>query len=237
MKTIKPFTFTEYDKISDTLMYLDDSYVLKFVVVLKRKSIDKNKQDKSFHREIMYLKDGVRHYNINRDYKFYFLLSNNKDKDNYLTNSIILRPSDIMTLTYLIDNQIMRWYVGDTRIYFLDENSERLYIRKAYKDAIFPISDSSFMIFSPSIIEINTNNAEKKFVEGIKIQINTNEIEITLSKFLELVFYITKTDMVNAAMNMLNYVKTQPYGENMFNMNSGSMVESNNIRRNFFNGT
>ena len=234
MQVVKPFSFTEYDKISDTLMFLNEYYVLRFVVGLKRKN-SYNKSNRSFHRETVYIKNGERHYNILLDYKFYFLISNIKEKDDYLMNSVIIRPQDIISLSYLIDNHIMKWYMGDTRIYKM--KNERLMISGKYTNAIFPINEGSFLVFSPTVIFTDSNSAKKQYIEGIDITINDNStIELSLTKFMELAYYLTKTDMVNAAMNLINYIKSPPYGENLFDINTGTTVISTD-RRNFFNDT
>lgn len=200
--------FLEYDKISDTLMFFSPNVTLKFVVQLSR--VKDNKRF-SFHNEYGYNNKGYKAYSIKRNINCFFLID---DAENF-DNGIMIRPQDVTLLGMVMQNSILPWIMGDTRVYGISEEN-KLILRGKYKKVDFPVSDYKFISFLPIVIDYNDNTSK----EGIRMIINSsdNVVDINVNQFLEFYYYITTVDMYGAATNLLNYVKTQPYGMNMYDM-------------------
>jgi hypothetical protein len=60
-------------------------------------------------------------------------------------------------------------------------------------------------------------------------------VDYNIDKFFEFYYYIKNTDMYGAAQNMLQFVKTKPYGNNLRDMNEdGTTSISTNGLGNYF---
>lgn len=208
-----PFVFTEYDKISDVLMWFDYNYYLKLNVKLSRNDKDGNRQ--SFHTEFKTTFNNNTSYSIRRDYNvFYTIECKNKELKN---NYVILYPGDVYVLNMLIRNNIIPWFLGSTRIFGKD-NDDQLFIK--YNDIqrqYLPLTGGSFLSFYPVVFEYNNDQTKK---EGINIGINHDSIsfDTTVDKFFQFTYIMSKTDMVSAAIGMINYVKSKPYLTNFKNL-------------------
>lgn len=218
---VSPFIFTEYDKISDTLMWFGASkYKLRFCVQLNRK--DQNNGVRPFHSEFGFYNEnlGKKSVNISRDYKYFYSI----ERSNDFEGSVILRQNDAEVLRFLINNRMYPWFFGSKSIYGMDANNG-LCLKRNVKDVILPLSNNSYMGFRPIVINYENTHESKQGVE-ITINENTNSFEIDIDNFLQFTSIILHTDMVNCAMSMLNYVKTKPYHVNYF--------ESGEPKRGFF---
>ena len=203
---IQPISFIDYNKIQDNLVYFSKVYSLKFNVVLKRR--DKNGNWISNFNEYgyKYSDSNELQYVIKRNISYYYSIDS---KENY-ENGVMITVRDIEPLKMLIDNQIMPWFIGPNRIFNKVKN--KLVISGKFENAEFPISESKYLIFYPIVLDFE----DGKSIEGIRIEINTpeNYIDISVSKFMEFIYYIKNVDMYNAACNMITYVKTPPYLQN-----------------------
>ena len=202
---ISPIYFTDYNNISDTIMWFNNQYSLKFNVGLKHKNA--NGDQVSFHSEPR-ASDGSS-MNIKRNYKFFFTI---EDKEQF-TNNVLFRPSDVEMLKLVIRNNIYPWFIGDKVIFGHDKDG-KIIIKGNYNEVKFPLNDQKYIIFYPIVLEFEDHSTK----QGIRIVMNNSEnfFDISIDKFLEFAYYINNTDMVNAAMNMLTYVKTKPYGVNVY---------------------
>ena len=230
----KPILFIDYDKISDVLLWLEKSkYQLKFTVLLKKKDVNGN--PKSFHSEYSYYNSITDKNNISikRDYKYFFSFErSNGDMD----DNIILRSNDIEILKIQIKDIMYPWFFGTKNVYGIDQNNN-LCLKKPVKPFQFVISSISYISFEPIVYYYENSNDAK---QGVRIEINKpqNSFEISIDTFLQITSILLNTDMVNAAMNMLNYVKAKPYGINNYDLtqNNNTKFNKNNYTygRGFF---
>ena len=81
-------------------------------------------------------------------------------------------------------------------------------------EQILPINERSYIKFTPVVITFEDTNSYK---EGIRLELNSRDtcVDITIDKFLELVYILKNTDMINLAATMINYVKIPPYNINV----------------------
>ena len=72
--------------------------------------------------------------------------------------------------------------------------------------------------------------------EGIRMYINSDDtyVDYDINKFMEFFYYMMNTDMYNAAQNMIQYIKTQPYGTNLKDLNSKKEDDDSKKVKNFF---
>jgi hypothetical protein len=208
-------------------MYLSDKYTLNFVVRtgLKSKSGDR----KFFEFEIGY---PSQYPNINTAYSikrsmmnFYFTIEN---KDSF-DSSIMMKINDVYTLRTIINNIIMKWYFGDSRIY--DIIDDRLIINGKFNKVIFTLNEYKFLTFVPIIIEYEDGS----FKEGIRIYINSPSeyVELSIDRFIYFYSLLNPDTMYLQACCLVNYMKMEPYDQNLFAANVG--LGANPNQNNFDN--
>ena len=205
-------SFLDYDKISDTIMYFTKEIYLNFCINLTRKNNNTGRIS-HFHNEYGYNNDylGKDSRIIKRFIDAYFVINDSND----FKNNIIIRPKDIVMLRLLFNDMVLPWFIGSKRVFKLD-NIGKLVLKGKYGVAEFPLSDYKFMSFKPIVIDYEDETTK----EGIRICFNSNDnyIDINIDKFLEFYYFIQYTDIYNAAISLMNYIKTQPYGENYYDM-------------------
>lgn len=207
--------FTDFDKITDTILYLSNDVTVSICLNLNTKS--KDGKVKNFHSEYKYYSDnlGKDSYSIKRTVQPYFSINDLKD----FKNSIMLKVNDIWMLKMLLDNKVMPWFIGKTRLFFFDENN-KLQIKGKYDIQEFRLNDYNSIAFAPIVLRFEDGTDK----EGIRLFINTKErfVDITVDVFISFYYLITHTDLYNAGANMLNYVKMAPYDCGLFEMGTGS---------------
>ena len=229
---------TSFDRISDTILYFSNDVTLSICMQLNTKNKDGN--IKNFHNEYHYSSANLNKdaYSIKRDLKPYFMIN---DLKNY-KNSVILRANDIWLLKMLIDNKIMPWFIGRTRIFFFDDNKQ-LQINGKWDIQEFRINDYSFLAFAPIVVRYEDGTDK----EGIRMLLNSKDrfVDMSIDIFISFYYFIANTDLYNAGANMANYVKTMPYDIGIVDINASDSKNGyeddnwNNAKggnsRNFFN--
>lgn len=207
-----PFTFVNYDRITDNLLWLGrtgngESVYLKFVVDLVK--LDQYNNERHFHSESKFYSKKLQRnsQSITRNYNCYFVL--NAGIDNI---GCVLRPSDVQLLNMLIESNIMPWFMGETRIFGMKGDTMR--VLGDYVEQTIPLNERSYIKFIPVVITFEDTNSYK---EGIRLELNDRNtcVDLTIDKFLELVYILRNTDMINLAAAMINYVKIPPYNINV----------------------
>jgi hypothetical protein len=207
--------FTDFDKITDTILYLSNDVTVSICLNLNTKS--KDGKVKNFHSEYKYYSDnlGKDSYSIKRTVQPYFSINDLKD----FKNSIMLKVNDIWMLKILMDNKVMPWFIGKTRLFFFDENN-KLQIKGKYDIQEFRLNEYNFMAFAPIVIRFEDGTDK----EGIRLFINSKDrfVDMTIDIFISFYYLISNTDLYNAGANMLNYVKMSPYDCGLFEMGTGA---------------
>ena len=200
------FSFLNYDKITDTLMYFSKDICLNFCVKLTRKNT--NKEVVHFHSEYEYKMNGDKKYSIKRIFFPVFIINDFRD----FNNSVMIRPEDITLLQMILTNNVIPWVIGNKRIFSFD-NENKLIIKGKQSQVDFPLSDYKYISFAPIVMTYQ----DMTMKEGIRLTINNknNYVDIDINKFMEFYYYICNTDMYNAAIGLLNYVKSGPYKQNL----------------------
>lgn len=206
--------FLDYEKISDTLLYMSQDTLLKFNVLLGRRRQDGSRS--FFSREAQYKPKqydfGVSSViSVKRDMQFYFSI----DDKNDFTNSILLRPNDVVMLTMLMNNIVLPWFIGKTRIFGKSPDDGKIIIKGKWKEVPFIMSDIKYMKFYPMICQYE----DGRTLEGVRIEINdpSNGVDLNVNQFFTFYYYITKTDMYSSAIGLINYISQTTMGINRWN--------------------
>lgn len=223
---INPISFLEYGRITDQLMYFDKYTTLNFTVNMVRKS----KDDRVFynHNEYIYYNEKMNQnmISIKRNIDCAFTISNNQEGI-----FVSIRPSDMYMIQLALKNMILPWFIGGTRIFKVDNNNG-IILKGKYTPVEIPLSEYSYIKFVPIIY----NYMDESVKEGIRMYINSDDtyVDYDINKFMEFFYYMMNTDMYNAAQNMIQYIKTQPYGTNLKDLNSKKEDDDSKKVKNFF---
>ena len=207
--------FLFYDRITDTIMYLSDSIMLEFIVVLGYKKKDNTKA--FFHSEwekiSSYRLEDVSRTIRRRPKRFYYSLTVRDSFD----ASIALKPEDVYILNKTIDDKVLPWFFGNTRIFDIIE--DKLIIKGEYKPYIYPQSEYKYLTIVPVVLDMGNG----QYKEGVRMYLSSKNIfcDITIDTFLGFIFILKNTDMYNLCSSMMNYVKMAPYGINMGKATNG----------------
>jgi len=206
------FEYTDYDKITDILMYLSSEITLKFSVVLS-KAVSKTDNTRKFlHSECIY---NSKYRNVNESLSiirtmntYYFLI----DLKNDFLGSIVLRPGDVEILKMLLNQKVLPWFFGNKTAFQIRDN--KLYLGEYSGTVMFAQSDYKYLGFTPMVITYEDGRSK----QGIRVNINNQDTfaDLDIDTFMTFVNIIKCTDMYNAACNLVNYVKMPPYGINQF---------------------
>lgn len=199
--------FTEYDRITDTLLYFNDDCVLNFTVALSRKS--RTGERIFYHYESMYGSDkyGGKLRSIKRYMNFYFVIDIKSD----FNKGFIIRPQDAEMLTRLIEAKVLPWYFGNQNQVAFQIINDKLALT-SYEPVIYTqagLYDTKYLSFEPVVLSENDLD-----IRGVRMDLSTGySFTITIDKFMGF-FRLLNSDMYTAATGLLTYAKSEPYGIN-----------------------
>lgn len=206
---VSPIRFEEYDRISDTVLYLNGEVTLKFNVTLAKKDMSGGRRFFAYETEYTsrYIGTNVARA-INRNITYYWTI----DIKKRFGDGLLINNNDIYFLRYLWKNQIEPWFFSrEKRVFGIKDNM--LIMKGKYSPAVYAISETKALSFEPLVLSYEDGT----YKEGCRISINNVEsIDITVDKLVQLFQILLETDMYNAALTLINYVKAQPYGVNIF---------------------
>ena len=198
--------FSDYERATDTLLFLSDQFTLDFVVQFASK--DKYGQRTFFHFESEY---NTEKYKENGKYKsikrkmtnFYFVINNKKSFD----GAFALKPQDVFSLKTILDSIVLPWF--NTLFKIIDN---RLVIVGEYNAPIYAKNEYQFLKFEPVVLGFD----DGRYSSGIRMTVNSNEsfVDMDIDKFYGFYYILTNTDMYSAACSIAAYSKTQPYDIN-----------------------
>lgn len=199
--------FDLYDRITDKIMYLTPNLSLDFAVRLAHKAKDGSRR--FFHSEYEKTSNFIgvdKSITITRNVKFYFLINDRED----FMNSIILEPQDVVILTKIIDQQLFPLLSGPNRVFAIIDN--KLVINGKFKPVLYTQSEYKYLSFVPIVYEYQSG----QFKEGVHVCMNDQKccFDLTIDRLYGFYYILSNTAMYNLAAEMMNYVKTPPYGVN-----------------------
>lgn len=197
--------FTDYARITDILLWLDDIHTFNFTVALSKKNKLGNRQFFAFETEYPDGRDQLR--SIKRTMNFYFTIDNRE----IFTAGMILRPQDVEYLNRIIADQILPWFFDPKKNVFKIINQQLTL--KEYTPVVYTQSDSKYIVFEPCVITYDNG----QYGQGINLKLASSTVQMDLDKFMGIV-NLLKSDMYSIANSMINYTKIQPYGINTLQM-------------------
>lgn len=208
-------TYDQYEKISDDILFFGNNAVLKFNTSLAKVSENYGRQ--IFHREVEYnSKNSIKPLiSLKRTFDFYMSIENYKALDNGTREFIRIGVEEIILLRQVLA-RVCAQFSDNSSLYV--KKSGRLVL--ANKMEPFILSDlpmGKYLKFE--IIVYSYQDVDKP---GVRIYLSdeNNFADVSLTKFMGLVYLINSMNMYQSAQEMLNYVGRPEYGTNMYSMNN-----------------
>ena len=211
----------DYEKISDTIMWLNSSFVLKFNVVLNRYS-DKFGRT-NFHKEVAYYKDNNCCININREFDYFLSVeSMQKDREGFKL-AVQIKMNDIYFFKFKL-NQVSEWFTAEKNISLFAKKDGKIFMPSKTNPIRVSLSYGNFIEFEPSIL--NLDNGSQSI--GVRMYVNSESEGsfISVDRLLSIKYFIDNFNMYESAQLMLNYVNRPTYGTNLYDM-TGNKQNSN----------
>ena len=220
-------THDNYEKITDELMWLSKDWMLKFTVILNRKTDKFGRQN--YHKEVGYYKDNNYCVNINRSFDYFLIIESNTKDYNGIKDSVSIRATDMYVLKFKL-NAVAEWFTAEHNQGLFAKKDGKIFMPRSVNPIkITGLMFDKYLEFEPSILTLE--NGEQMI--GVRMYVNSdvNSVFMEISRFLGFKDFIETFNMYQSAQLMLNYLQRPEYGENLYDMSS--KTSSNKSKYNF----
>ena len=215
-------THDNYEKITDELMWLSKDWMLKFTVILNRKTDKFGRQN--YHKEVGYYKDNNYCVNINRSFDYFLIIESNTKDYNGIKDSVSIRATDMYVLKFKL-NAVAEWFTAEHNQGLFAKKDGKIFMPRSVNPIkITGLMFDKYLEFEPSILTLE--NGEQMI--GVRMYINSdvNSVFMEISRFLGFKDFIETFNMYQSAQLMLNYLQRPEYGENLYDMSSKTSSRS-----------
>lgn len=207
---------SQYDKLTDDLLYLGNNMILRFNVSLSKKS-DKFGRE-NYHKEFSYYNKDVRQnlITLRRSFDYYLSIESVRvDEENPIKTFMQI---GIYNILYVRDflNDIEKWYsdpkYGDM---YATKNNQLVLTYVPERIGITLPPQGNYLMAEP-MVYIDRFNALNI---GLRLYISseTYYIEMPIDKFRALNYLIQTIDLYTSACILINYLERPEYGTNLTN--------------------
>ena len=217
---IEPIEFFKIDKVSDDIYAIGPNVILKFNVSLSKIS---NGKRYHFHKEYEYPSRGIAEQptlvTIKRSFDYYLSIESMQKDSNGYKVFIRIGPSEYMRVKQSLEVAIS---------WFTDKKYEKLFAYGKDKRIILmnPIPEvdiqnlpmNSYIKMYPVVIERGTTAADQE--PGIRMELDspTTYVDINLDRLMAIYYLISRFDMYQSALTVINYIQRPDFGTNRFVM-------------------
>lgn len=213
----------KYEKLVDDIYQLNYNSILRFNVILNKKLNDGRRY--SFHHEYEYKSDKYidqdRLITLKRTFDFYLSLENIKPDERGIKEFIMIKPQNIILVRQKL-NEATNWFTN-SNLFAYDKTGKMIMLGKVNPIQILGLPMDKYISLEPVIMTYNDNTS---FESGIRIYMSSNEnyIDLSIDRFMALVYFINSINMYESAQLLLNYVRPE-LGTNLYNFNSTPVVD------------
>ena len=164
--------FMQYERITDTLMFLSNDFTLDFVVILGKK--DKEGYRSFFQYETGYTSTKYKVpenlLSIKRNLTFYWVINNRTD----FMDGMVLQFNDVAFLTQIIEQNVFPWYFGDNKIFEIVDDKLMIPMENKSVQASYVQSNNKYLAFRPFVYTLN-EGLGKSYKEGVRVNVNRED--------------------------------------------------------------
>lgn len=203
------FSYIHYDRLSDDLLYLGNSTLLRFNVTLARVN-SKDGTKVSYHKEYKYPSDKY----IDAD----FAMTMRRSFDYYLSiekvdakeSSVMIRVQDIILLRMRL-KEVASWFSNGT---FDIIKGDIKIVKRPTPVMIEGLAGNKMIMFEPVVIVWDNTNEQQ---QGVRMTLSESStyVDISINNFFGFMYLIDTIDMYGAAQNLVNYLGRPALGTNL----------------------
>ena len=190
----------EYEKITDTCMWLNNTHLLKFNVELN--SHPKNAEKINFHKEIGYEVSNEFRVNIYRDFNYYLSIESAKRSaiNGGYKQQIKIGVDDIYFFRYKL-HEACKWFTEQS---IFAKKDGRIFIPVKVDSLIVKVQFGQTIEIEPAIMTLDNQDQ----IIGVNMYFNSSSdgIFININKLLALTYFIDTFNMYQSAQIMINYL-------------------------------
>lgn len=207
---------SQYDKLTDDLLYLGSNMILRFNVSLSNKS-DKFGRN-HYHKEFSYYnKDSRQNFiTLRRSFDYYLSIESVRvDEENPIKIFMQIGIYNILYVRQFL-NDIEKWY-SDPKYFNLygSKNGDLVLTKVPSRIGIDLPPQGNYLLAEPMVYIDKFNNTDI----GLRLYISseTRYVEMPLDKFRAMNYLIQTIDMYTSACLLINYLERPEYGTNLTN--------------------
>ena len=199
----------DYERIADTVYWLDNKVVLKFIVKLNNYVNDNRR---NFHSEFTYGYNGYNCIGISRDYKYHLSLEYTERDSGGNKLSLMITHDDLYYFKYKL-SIVCEWFTNNN--IFAKKDDKIIIPSKKFNERI-DLKFGDYIEIEPSII--NKSNDEQ--IIGVNFYLNgVVNFFMSVDRLLPFNYFISQFNMLLSAQLMLAYIGMNEYGINLNNGN------------------
>lgn len=218
------FRQVDYDKISDDLCMLGFNTVLRFNVILSKSTQDGKRYH--FHHEYEYdtnkYTDTKNLITIRRQFDYYLSIENFRQNEFGQKEFIMIRIQDILYVREQL-KKATEWFRSSeyANLYGMKGNMTIL-LRTVEPIHILGLAGDKYISLEPCVISYE----EGKSISGIRMFLssNNNYIDMSVDKFMGVVYLIDSINMYESAQLLINYLQRPEYGTNLHSFGNNKNV-------------
>ena len=220
--------YIDYEKITDDLYMIGQNLILRFNVSLAKKT--NNGERYHFHHEFKYDTDKYTSQkylaSIKRSFDYFLSIENIKD-EGYGKDYVMIGVQNIYSVQSKF-KEATKW--------FMSEEFRNLFVMKKNKMVMIgnpePIIINNLPLQKVIVLEPVICSYNDQYAPGIRLYISeTNYTDMTIDKYMGLLYLIENINMYESAQLMINYLQRPEFGTNMY---SSSREQYMGIEKNSF---
>ena len=198
---------TDYNRLSDVVMYLSKNCVLKFNVMLYNNIKD---YISSFHSEFRVFdsKFNSDRYYLNRRFKYYLSIETIGTE---LKSSIPISVNE-MTMCQMMMNSALEWFTSNEYSDLYAVKNNRLVLTRAVEPKHM-ICSGKMLKIEPMVFVDYMDNTDF----GVRLYLDSEDVycEMSMNTFLGLQYTINSIDLYQCAIGLINYLQRPELGTNL----------------------
>lgn len=209
-----------YDKISDDLCILGFNAILRFNVTLSKPTQEGKRQH--YHQEYEYNSnkyiDMDKMITIRRQFDFYMTIENIRQNDSGIKEFIMIRIQDILYVRDQLHNA-SRWFRDrEFQNLFALKNNKHILIGNVNPIVIEGLANEKYLKLEPTVLHYNNDTT----AIGVRLSLSApdNYVDISLDKFMAVVYLIDSINMYESAQLLINYLQRPDLGTNLHSFTS-----------------
>lgn len=214
----------DYNRISDIIMTLGKTMMLKFSVMLSHE--DKQFGRESIHKEYKYYngKAGKTMYSMVRIVNCHLSIENNSSAEVETKERINIGYEGMTPLIYMV-NSAMDWFMKPEFANIFATKNGRLVIAVPQTPKRIYIG-GKYIELEPAVYVDGFDNTDL----GVRIYLNSdiNYTEMSFSAFCGFHYFITTFNMYAAAQSLLNYIQRPDLGTNLVSFSEDQTSSNQN---------